>query len=102
MPVLRQREQRQHSSGSTFLGAIGIIALRFTSRAGARVMYLRHTRAAKLPNDLGCEIDLVMRRPNTGAELRDNIRSLGTELLVHLSNRGCDDPALRAFAPRMN
>jgi hypothetical protein len=55
-----------------------------------------------LPDDFGCEIDLVMGWANTRAELHDHVRGIGPEAFNHLSDRVCDDAKLGAFAAGMH
>ena len=54
---------------------------------------------ATLPDDFGREIDLVMGWANTGTELHDHVRGIGTEAFNHLSDRVCDDTKFGSFAP---
>jgi len=57
---------------------------------------------ATLPDDLGSEIDFIVRRPNAGSELHGHVRRLGAEAFNHLSDRVCDDTELGAFASGMH
>jgi hypothetical protein len=50
-------------------------------------MNLGHPGSATLFPDLSREIDLVMRRPNTRAELDYQILGLGSEPATHQLNR---------------
>ena len=47
--------------------------LKIAGSADAAVVNFFHARVATLLDDLGCKIDLVMRRANAGAELRNEI-----------------------------
>ena len=71
-----QPEQRQHATGFSFFGAIGIVTIQITSRADARVVNFFHAERPTLPDNFRREIDFVMRRTNTGAELHDQFGRL--------------------------
>src|SRR6188472_313308 len=43
-----------------------------------------------------------MRWPNTGTELDDHVRGIGTEAFYHLSDRVCHDAKLGSFASGMH
>jgi len=78
-------------------GAIGEGG-RVNGSARAGVVDVLNAERATLPDDLGGEIDLVMRWANTRTELHDHVRRIGAEAFNHLSDRVCDDAKLGAFA----
>ena len=61
-----------------------------------------NTERATLPDDFGGEIDFVVRRANTRAELHDHVRWIGAEAINHLPDRVGDDTKLGAFATGMH
>ena len=73
-----------------------------TGSACPGVVDLLNAERAALPDDLGAEIDFVVRRPNARAELHDHARGIGAEVFDHLSDRVCDDAKLGAFASGMH
>src|SRR5438067_13610298 len=82
-----QPEQREHPAGFTFFSAVGIIAIDVARGADARVMNLLDSGSTALLDDLRRKIDSVMRRPNTGAELHDQLSRARSEMSAHLPNR---------------
>jgi hypothetical protein len=97
-----QSKYGQHAAGFSFLGAIGVVAIKIAGGAGAGVVDFVYTERAALLDDLGGEIDFVMRRPDAGTELHDHVRGIGAEAFNHLSDRVCNDADLGAFASRMH
>ena len=84
----RQTQQRQHSSGATFFGAIGIVALQIARSADAAVVNFVHASVATLLDDLRGEIDFVMRRTDARTELHDQIGCrLRRTLVLHQTDR---------------
>ena len=65
--------------------------LEITGGADAAVENLLNSRAATLPDDLSGEIDLVMRRPNAGAQLHNKIARFNPKLLPHRFDRAPND-----------
>src|SRR5438034_5050906 len=92
----------KHPAGFTFLGAIGIVAVQVAGGADAGVVDLLNAQRTTLPDDFDSEIDLIVRRPNTGTELRDHVGRIGSEAINHLVNGVCDDAELGTFASGMD
>src|ERR1043166_745692 len=61
-----------------------------------------HAQRTTLPDNFGSEIDFVMWRTNTRAELHDHVRGIGSEVINHLPDRVRDDAELGAFASGMH
>ena len=99
--VLMQPEQREHSSGFSFLAAIRIVATQIARRADAAIVDFFHAEFAALRDHIRRKIDFVMRRPDAGAELYDQSRRIGTEAINHLSDTVRDDAKLGALATGM-
>ncbi len=93
--------QREHAAGFPFFSAIGVVTSEITGGADAGVVNLFHTERPTLPDDFRCEIDFVVRRANTRAELHDHVRGIGAEAINHLPDRIRDNPELSAFATGM-
>ena len=68
--------QRKHAASFSFFGAVGVVTIEVTSGAYAGVVNFFHAKRAALPDNFRCEIDFVMRRANTGAELHDDVRGI--------------------------
>src|SRR6266853_1224982 len=92
----------QHPAGFSFLGAIGVVAVQIAGGADTGVVDLLNAQRSTLPDDFGGEIDFIMRRVNTGTELHDHLRGIGSEAINHLVNGVCDDAELGAFASGMD
>ena len=73
-----------------------------TGSAHAGIVNFFHAESTTLPDNLRREIDLVMRRTNTWAELHNHACGIGAEAFNHLSDRVCDDAKLGAFASGMD
>src|SRR2546430_14912021 len=84
---LCQPEQREHPAGFSFFSAVGIIAINVARGADARVMNLLNSGSTALLDDLRRKIDFVVRRPNTGAKLHDQLSRVRSEMFTHLPNR---------------
>src|SRR6266566_2367606 len=97
-----QPKYGQHAAGFSFFGAIGVVAGQVAGRAHAGVVDVLNAERAALTDNLGGEIDFVVRRPNAGTELHDQVRWIGPEAFNHLSDRVCDDAKLGAFASGMH
>ena len=65
-------------------------------------MHRRNAESTALPHNLRSEIDLIVRRPNAGAELDNQIGSARTKVLRHRFNGIRDDTKLRPLLPRMH
>jgi hypothetical protein len=65
-------------------------------------MNASHAFAATLRRHFRGEIDFIMRRSNTRAQLNDDITRLGAKPLRHLVQRAPGDVQFRPFAPRVN
>jgi hypothetical protein len=65
-------------------------------------MHLLDSGGTELAGDLGCEIDLVVRRPNRRTQLRNEIAGARGEMLVHLLDCPRHNRQLSAFAARMD
>jgi len=50
-------------------------------------MNLLNSGSTALLDDLRRKIDFVVRRPNTGAELHDQLSRVRSEMFTHLPNR---------------
>ena len=50
-------------------------------------MNLLDVERAALLDDFGGKIDLIMRRPNAGAEVDEHVARIGAEAFNHLSDR---------------
>ncbi len=100
--LLRQREQRQHSAGAALFCAIGIVAIQIAGRAHATIMHVRHTLIPTRANDVGGEINFVVRRTNAGAELDHEVARSGSKFGVHPVNRVRDDAELCSLLPGMD
>jgi hypothetical protein len=92
----------QHAAGFSFFGAIGVVATQITGSARAGVVDVLDAYRPTLPDDFGGEIDLVTGWANTGAELHDHLRGIGSEAFNHLSDRVCHDAKLGTFASGMH
>jgi hypothetical protein len=90
MPWL-QRQQREHASRATFFGSIRIVMLEITGGADAAVENLLDARVATLTDDLCGEINFVMRRPNAGTQLRNEIARFSPKFLPHRFDRASND-----------
>ncbi len=66
--------------------------------ADARIMNFIQACRATLLHNFRREIDLVMRRANTRAELRDDIRSACGEPIRHHADRPWHNAELRPFS----
>src|SRR6267154_5348083 len=88
----------QHPAGFSFLGAIGVVAVQIAGGADAGVVDLLNAQRTTLPDDFGSEIDFVMRRANTGTELHNHLRRIGSETIDHFMNGIGDDAELGTFA----
>ncbi len=66
------------------------------------IMHVAHSSGASLPHDLGCEVDLVMRRTNARAELHDEVFRSGAADLAHLLDRARNDAEFGAFPARVD
>jgi len=99
---LQQSEQRQHAAGSSFFGAVRIVNIDMASCADAAVIDIVQALCATLFDNLRCEIDLVMRRTNTGTELHDQIARVRSKARRHLGDGIRDDAELGSFASRMH
>ncbi len=73
-----------------------------TGGADARVVDADHTVISTGPNNLGCEINFIMRRTNAGAELHDEVARSGSKFGVHPVNRVRDDAELCSLLPGMD
>ena len=97
-----QGEQRKHAAGPPFLGAIRIIMLKITGGADAAIVNFFDTGIAALPDNFRGEINLVMRRPNARAQLRNQITGSNSKLLTHRRDRVPNDSQGSSFLARMN
>jgi hypothetical protein len=70
-PSLPETKQREHAASATFFGTVRVIKVGMTSCADAAVVDFEHAFRSTLFQNFGREINLVMRRANTGAELND-------------------------------
>ena len=61
-----------------------------------------YAERAALPHNFRCEVDFVVRRANTRAELDDDLGQIGPEERRHLRNCIRDDAELGAFASGMD
>ena len=99
---LSKSEQRQHATGLTFFGPIGLVARDVARSAGAGIMDLFHASGAKLIDDLCGKIDFVMWRPNAGAQLDNEVGRIRPKSFAHLLNRFCSNCQLRTILPGMH
>ena len=93
-----ESNQREHATGFSFFGAIGVVAIQIAGGADAGIVNLFHAQRATLPDNFRGEIDFVMRRTNTRAELHDRVRGIGAEAINHLRYGVRDNAELGAFA----
>ena len=97
-----QPKYGQHAAGFSFFGAIGIVAGQVAGGADARVMDSLDAQRAALTDDLGSEIDFVVRGANAGTKLHDHIGRIAAEAFNHLADRVRNDAELSAFASGMH
>src|SRR5437763_14491804 len=92
-----QPEQRKHPAGFSFFCAVGIISIDVARGADARGMNLLNSGSTTLLDDLRRKIDFVVRRPNTGAKLHDQLSRGRSGMFTHLPDRVCDNRSIGAF-----
>src|SRR5438477_1652514 len=97
-----QRQQRQHPARLSLFRAIRIVMFQIAGRTDTAVVNFFDTGIATLPGNFGGEINFVMRRPNAGAELRDQIARPDTKSLAHPFNCAPNDSEGSSFLARMN
>ena len=86
LPLVKAKE-RQHTTSATLFRAIGIVALQIAGCADAAVVNLLDTGVTTLPDNFRGKINLVMRRSNAWAQLRNQITRLNPKHLSHPLDR---------------
>ena len=76
--------------------------LKITGSADAAIVNFFDTGIAALPDNFRGEINLVMRRPNARAQLRNHITGSNSELLTHRRDRVPNDSQGSSFLAGMN
>ncbi len=100
--MLQKTQEREHPASAAFLGAIGIVTREVAGRADSGIEDRIDPQIAALPNDVGCEIDFIVRWPNTRAELNNEIGWTRTELSRHRFDCVWDDAEFRSFLAGMD